>query len=70
MNRTTSYGADRPLVAFWVFICSPPAFVASYLLIEAPTNANMLHFAWTLAFLLLPIAVVGGSSPLSTHCGH
>jgi hypothetical protein len=55
MSRT-SYGADPLLVAFWALICSPPALVTAYLLFKAPTHGNLLQFAWTLAFPLLPIA--------------
>jgi hypothetical protein len=55
VTKTDSYGADPLLIAFWALICSPPAFVAAYLLAKDPTNENLVQFACAVAFPLLPI---------------
>lgn len=55
MRDTTSYGPDAALVAFWALICSPPALVTGYLLLEVPNHDNLVQFVWTLAFPLLPV---------------
>jgi hypothetical protein len=56
MAHENSYGPDPLLVGFWALICSPPTFVATYLLLKTPTIAGVWQFVWTLCFPLLPIA--------------
>lgn len=55
MRRTASYGADPLLVGVWALLCSPPAFIAAYVLFKVPSNENLLQFVWTLSLPLLPV---------------
>lgn len=55
MSKTTSYGPDPLLVGFWALVCSPPALATGYVLFKAPSHGNLVQFAWTLVFPLLPV---------------
>jgi hypothetical protein len=55
MSNRLSYGPDKALVGFWALLCSPPALIWSYLLLQGPVAGKALPFFLSLVLLLAPV---------------